>query len=148
MFQTWFACSIGHFGTKTTHFLQKSVKLLAVNISLLNDHQPLFVPKGNCKGEFYYKSFRKMLQIEPCLHFGLWGVTELFWGKIIRFYGNITGIWGKKMHNYFIVVSILNPDKSSRDRYHRLSFLMSKTWFVYFMDHIGGKHAGFLNVNH
>jgi hypothetical protein len=36
-----------------------------------------------------------MLQSEPCLHFGPWGVTELFWGKIIRFYGKITANWKK-----------------------------------------------------
>jgi hypothetical protein len=41
------------------------------------------------------KSFRNMQQSEPCLHFGPWGVTELFWGKTIIFYGKITGNWKK-----------------------------------------------------
>jgi hypothetical protein len=54
----------------------------------------------------------------------------------------------EKMHNYFIVISILNPDKSSYDKYHRLSFLISQTWFVYFIDHFGAKNAEFLNENH
>jgi hypothetical protein len=47
------------------------------------------------------------------------------------------------MHNYFIVISILTPDKSSFDKYHRLSFLMSQTWFVYFIDHFGATNANF-----
>jgi hypothetical protein len=37
MSQTWFVYSVGHFGTKTTGIGRKSVKLLRVNISLLND---------------------------------------------------------------------------------------------------------------
>jgi hypothetical protein len=36
---------------------------------------------GNCKGRDYSKSFRKMLQNDPCLNFGPWGFTDLFWGK-------------------------------------------------------------------
>jgi hypothetical protein len=52
------------------------------------------------------------------------------------------------MHNYFIVISILNPDKCTYDKYHGLSFLMSQTWFVYFIDHFGAKNAEFLNENH
>jgi hypothetical protein len=52
------------------------------------------------------------------------------------------------MHNYLIVISILNPNKSSYDKYHRLSFMMSQTWFVYFIDHFGAKNAEFLNENH
>jgi hypothetical protein len=66
-----------------------------------------------------------MLPNEPCLHFGPWGITELFSGKILRFYGKITENWGGGVHNYFIVISILNSDKSSYDKYYRLSFLMS-----------------------
>ena len=52
------------------------------------------------------------------------------------------------MHNHFVVISILNPDESSYDKYHRLSFLISQTWFVYFIDHVGAKNAEFLNENH
>jgi hypothetical protein len=47
------------------------------------------------------------------------------------------------MHYYLIVISILNLDKSSYDKYHRLSFLMSQAWFVYFIDHFGAKDAEF-----
>jgi hypothetical protein len=83
-----------------------------------------------------------MLQNELCLHFGPCGVTELFLGKIIRFYGKITENW-KKMPNYFIVISILNLDKSLYDKYQRLSFLMSQTWFVFFIDHYGAKMQNF-----
>jgi hypothetical protein len=36
MSQTRSVCSIGHFGAKTAAFLRKSLKLLPVNISLLN----------------------------------------------------------------------------------------------------------------
>jgi hypothetical protein len=54
---------------------------------------------------------------------------------------------GKKIHNYFIVISISNPNKSY-DKYHRLSFFMSQTWFVNFIDHFGAKNAKFLNENH
>jgi hypothetical protein len=54
----------------------------------------------------------------------------------------------EKMHNYCIGISILNPDKSSYGKYHRLSFLMSQTWFVYFFDYFGAKNAESLNVNH
>jgi hypothetical protein len=50
---------------------------------------------------------------------------------------------GKKMHNYFIAISILNPDTFSCDKYHSLSFLMSQTWFVYFIDHFGAKKQNF-----
>jgi hypothetical protein len=70
---------------------------------------------------------------------------ELFWGKIIIFYGTITENW-KKMYKYLIVISILNPDKSSYDNYHRMSFLMSQTWFVYFIDHFGAKNADFFKM--
>jgi hypothetical protein len=41
-----------------------------------------------------------MLQSEPCLRFGPWGVTELFWAKIIRFYGKITENWKKWLIDY------------------------------------------------
>ena len=51
------------------------------------------------------------------------------------------------MHNYFNFISISNPDKSY-DKYHRLSFLMSQTWLVYFIDHFGAKNEEFLNENH
>jgi hypothetical protein len=73
-----------------------------------------------------------MLQNESCLHFGPCGVMELFWGKIIlRFYGKI----GKNAQLFYCHrLRISNPDKSSCDKYHRLSFLMSQTWFVYFID--------------
>jgi hypothetical protein len=49
---------------------------------------------------------------------------------------------GEKIHNYFIVISISNPNKFY-DKYHRLSFLMSQTWFVNFIDHFGAKNAEF-----
>jgi hypothetical protein len=55
---------------------------------------------------------------------------------------------GKKCIIIFIVISILNPDKSSSDKYHRLSFLMSQTWFVYFIEYFGAKNAEFKNENH
>jgi hypothetical protein len=47
------------------------------------------------------------------------------------------------MHNYFIVICILDPDMSFYDKYHRLSFLISQTWFVYFIDHFGAKNPEF-----
>jgi hypothetical protein len=50
----------------------------------------------------------------------------------------------KNNSNYFIVISILNPDKSSYDKYHGLPFLMSQTWFVYFFDHFGAKKCRIL----
>jgi hypothetical protein len=53
----------------------------------------------------------------------------------------------EKIHYYFIVISISNPDKSF-DKYHRLLFLMSQTWFVYFIDHFWAKNEEFLNENH
>jgi hypothetical protein len=40
-----------------------------------------------------------MPQSEPCLHFGPWGVTEQYWGKILRFYGKITENWKKCINN-------------------------------------------------
>jgi hypothetical protein len=54
---------------------------------------------------------------------------------------------GEKMHNYLIVISISNPNKSYY-KYHRLSFLMSQTVFVCFIDHFGAKNEEFLNENH
>jgi hypothetical protein len=50
------------------------------------------------------------------------------------------------MHNYSII-SISNLDKSY-DEYQKLSFLMSQTWFVYFIDHFGAKNEECLNENH
>jgi hypothetical protein len=52
------------------------------------------------------------------------------------------------MRNSLIVVSILNPDKSSYDKYHRFSILISQARFVYFTDHFGAKNAEFFNENH
>jgi hypothetical protein len=122
------------FGAKTTYcfflFLQKSVKLSRVNISFLNHQWPLFASRGNFKVTIFW-SVWKILQNVPCLHFGTWGVTELFRGKIIRFYWKYSANWKKKMNNYVIVISILNPYKYSYDKYHKLSFLMSQAWFVY-----------------
>jgi hypothetical protein len=46
------------------------------------------------------------------------------------------------MYNYFIVISISNPYRYY-DKYHRMSFLMSQTWFVYFIDHFGAKNEEF-----
>jgi hypothetical protein len=51
------------------------------------------------------------------------------------------------MHNYFIVINISNPDKPC-DKYHKLSFLMSQTWLVYFIDHFEAKNEESLNENH
>jgi hypothetical protein len=51
------------------------------------------------------------------------------------------------MHNNFNVISISNLDKSY-NKYHRWSFLMSQTWFVYFIDHFGAKNEEFFNENH
>jgi hypothetical protein len=50
---------------------------------------------------------------------------------------------GKKMHNYFIAITILNPDESS-DKYHKLSFLMSQTQFLCFTGHFGAKTTDLL----
>jgi hypothetical protein len=47
------------------------------------------------------------------------------------------------MHNYFIVISISNPDKSY-DKNHMMSFLMSQTWFVYFI--LNPKESFYINV--
>jgi hypothetical protein len=44
---------------------------------------------------------------------------------------------------HFIVIIISNPDKSSHDKYHKLSFVMSQTWFVYFTDPFGAKMQNF-----
>jgi hypothetical protein len=46
-----------------------------------------------------------MLQNEPCLHFGPFGVTEIFLGKIIRFYWKITKYWKKCVIILFSPVS-------------------------------------------
>jgi hypothetical protein len=46
-----------------------------------------------------------MLQNEPCLHFGPWGVTEIFWGKIMRFYWKIAKYWKKCVIILFSPVS-------------------------------------------
>jgi hypothetical protein len=42
-----------------------------------------------------------------------------------------------------MIISTLNPDKSSYDKYHRLSFQISQTRFVYFIANFGGKNADF-----
>jgi hypothetical protein len=47
-----------------------------------------------------------------------------------------------KMHNYFIVISVLNPDKSY-DKCHGLPFLMPQTWFEHSIDNFGAKTADF-----
>jgi hypothetical protein len=48
-----------------------------------------------------------------------------------------------KMYNHFIFNSILNPREYSYDKWHRLSFLMSQTWFVYSIGHFGTKITDF-----
>jgi hypothetical protein len=53
------------------------------------------------------------------------------------------------MNNNSIVISISNPVLLlSYDKYHRLPFLISQTWFVYFIDHFGAINEEFLNENH
>jgi hypothetical protein len=70
------------------------------------------LPQGVFSRLLHSESLLEILPNEPCLHFGPWGVLELIWGKTIRFYGKISKNW-EKMHNDFIAISILNPDKSS-----------------------------------
>jgi hypothetical protein len=41
--------------------------------------------------------------------------------------------------NNFIFTSILNPGEYSYDKCHRLSFLLSQTWFVYSIGNFGAK---------
>jgi hypothetical protein len=50
----------------------------------------------------------------------------------------------EKMCNHFIFTSILNPCESSHAKCHRLSFLISQTWFVCSIGHFGAKTADFL----
>jgi hypothetical protein len=45
----------------------------------------------------------------------------------------------EKIYNHFIFNSILNPSEYSCDKCHRLSFLMSQTWFVYLLVIVGQK---------
>jgi hypothetical protein len=45
----------------------------------------------------------------------------------------------EKMNNHFIFTSILNPSKFSYDKYHRLSFRISQTVFVFYIGHFGAK---------
>jgi hypothetical protein len=77
---------------------------------------------------------------EPCLHFGLGGVTDIFWGQNHK----ILLKNAKKMYNNFIFTSILNPSESSYDKCHRLSFLMSETQFLCYIGHIGTKTHRYL----
>jgi hypothetical protein len=46
--------------------------------------------------------------------------------------------------NQFIFTSIFHPSEYSYDKYHRLSFLMSQTRFVYSIGHFGAKTTDFL----
>jgi hypothetical protein len=47
------------------------------------------------------------------------------------------------MHNYFIVISVVNPDESSYGKYHTLSFLMSQTQLLCYTGHFGAKTTDF-----
>jgi hypothetical protein len=76
------------------------------------------------------------------LHFGPWGVMELFWGQNNEILLKNRQIL-EKMYNYFIFSSILNPCESSQDKGHKLLFLMSQTRFVCSTDHFGAKTADF-----
>jgi hypothetical protein len=82
-----------------------------------------------------------MLQNEQCLHFGPWGVTEIFLGKTIKFLLKNLRIL-ENMH-HFIFTRILTSSESSYDKCYSLSFLMSKTWIVYFIGYNGTKTADF-----
>ena len=50
---------------------------------------------------------------------------------------------GKNTCNYFIVIRISNHDKSY-DKNHRVSFFMSQSWLVYFIDHFGARNTEIL----
>jgi hypothetical protein len=112
-----------------------------LNSSVLNHQIPLFAPKGNFKNKIFWKL---MNNATKWAMFALWP---------IRRYGDILGqnhnILLKnrrileKMCNHFIFTSILKPCKSSYDKRHRLSFLMSQTWYVYYIGHFGAKTADF-----
>jgi hypothetical protein len=49
----------------------------------------------------------------------------------------------EKMYSYFIFTSILNPHEFFHDKCHRLSFLMSQTWFVCSIGPFGANTADF-----
>jgi hypothetical protein len=86
MSQTRFVCFIGHFGAKTADFWRKSVKLLPVNsIAFWITNNPC-LPQQVISMLQYSESLWKLLQNDTCLRSGPWGVTEIFWGKIIQFY--------------------------------------------------------------
>jgi hypothetical protein len=75
----------------------------------------------------------------------------------MEFYGDVLGQNHKillknrqifeNMYSHFIFTStcILNPSEYSYDKCHRLSFLMSQTWFVYSIGHFGEKHIFFFS---
>ena len=105
MSQTRFVCSIGHFGAKTADFWRKSLKLLPVNSIVFWITNNPCLPQQVISMLQYSESLWKMLQNEPCLHFGPWGVTEIFWGKIIRFYWKIAKYWKKCIIILFSPVS-------------------------------------------
>jgi hypothetical protein len=137
--QTRFVYFIYHFGAKTAHFfLRKSVNLIPINICLLNHQLALFAQEDNFKSMIFWK-------LKNILHWVLFvallGVTEIFWGKIIRFCWKITINWGKKMYNHFIIISILNPKESFYNKCHRLSLQMFQTQFVYCIGDFGAKWA-------
>jgi hypothetical protein len=100
MSQTSFVWSIAYFGAKTADYWRKSVKLLPVNSMVFwITNNPCLLQQVISRLQ-YFESLWKMLQNELCLHFGPWGVMDIFWGKIIRFNWNIAK-YMKKMYNHF-----------------------------------------------
>jgi hypothetical protein len=87
---------------------------------------------------------KKMLQNEPCLHYGPWGLTDIL-DKIIFFFILLKKIIEKckKLLNYFIIISIFNPNKSY-NKCHRLSIWMSQTRLIYCICHFLGRNRRFL----
>ena len=82
-----------------------------------------------------------MLQNEPCLHSGRWGVKE-FWGKILRILSKIAEIWKNCINlkyfyfllvlTYGCIVNIINY----QDRH------LKHTIFIFFAI-LGGKNTDF-----
>jgi hypothetical protein len=138
MTQTQFVHFGGSFWGKTTDFWRKSVKLLSVNSSLLNHHQPLFAPKGNFKATVFWKL---MKNITKWAMFALWPLGH--YGDILgqnhKILLNNRQYWEKCIIILFSPVCFENPIESY-DNCHKLSFfLMSQTQFLCYIGHFGAK---------
>jgi hypothetical protein len=131
-----------HFGTKTTDFCWKSVKLLPVNASFLNHQKLQYAPKGNFKVMIFWKL---MTNATKWAMFALWPM-----GRYRYILGQNHKILLKnrqileKMCNHFIFTSILNLCEYFYNKCHRLSFLMFQTQFVCSIRHLEAKTADFL----